>query len=1079
MAHYWVESANDDEGEENENYFLFCQTADQRIFHVTKHQLIEFANAPTEDQSQLFLKPWDPIGANGKKRKRKKEKEKVKQEPRKKRQKEEEEEEEEEKPTVVILQAPTDQVSPVLPPEIMLMILENMSEPTPANRKFVFSFLKGPRRNAVSDELASSKTVLRWWDKVLLMEPPGVIVDMQRFYAERGDLKGFVRRWYSLFVRQYDTQRLIDVTKYYLPHDDQIMDIKLNRITMNTLMFHVRGRVIGTGKYWNAPLEYETLEMEIQRALDAGYEDPIVPAGHVYRPEVPLVLVYPLRKLMLKVVAKRESHNVGMWLIKFEEARWRAIRGRAEDLAWLRNSWQRTETNKKIFRGRIAQTMKVASRALRIMRGLEVGQRYTARDLTAYVWLCMVIIQLFYLPLEKAMKKTSLILRFLTDLREEVRFMELTEQEKKTESKLSAKERLSNREKRSENYYDTVWGAQYAWFAKWNPPRALEGGETPPAPPPGTYDDTDWVEDYLKPKKKEEEEEEEEETDMERHYREEDEQTAERQRKWTRRQQKWKRQAEDERLFKKYGFPKKEGGGDDEGMSSSSTTTSNNKFKTIASDLPKKEAAIQAYNTASEAAQEFIIEEIKHASKSFTNMKDFMVVINRFSDQFLMKLRVFKLVELWKVARDAGATRRNLANSERVVVRNGRRAIEQIIKKRKEEASEPEETDMERQTRQRNFERARGAEAMRNRRLRVQREEAKERSSSRSNNKVKRIASGSPKQEAAIQAYKTAVEAAEQFIVEETKQDVMNRVDTTHVLDKEYGEVAIDRFDTELMAKLKKLKLRELWQAAVDAGATQNQLGFIPKSVYVHGMRAFRRGIEKKKAKEAAIEVYDIAVKEAEQFIIAKINRALGTIKDVEKFEAVINLFGGRLTRELTKFKLGELRKAATVAGATRRELAKMQMTVMQNGHRAIDQSIKKKRENPEYGFSALKEAAVIQAYKTAVEAAEQFIMAETKQDVMDRVDTTPASKEYGEVAIHHFVDELNAKIKKLKLWDLWQEALDTGATQTQLGPTPRKVQMTGIRAFRRGVEKKKTEERSSRSNNKEFKGRRPTEFWN
>ena len=557
MAHYWVESANnDDDQEDNENYFLFCQTADQRIFHVTKHQLIEFANAAPKDQSQLFLKPWDPIGANGKKRKRKKGKEKVKL-PRKKKQKEEEEEEEE-KPSVIILQAPTDQVSPVLPPEIMVMILEHMIEPTPANRKFVFSFLKGNRPNDVSDELASSKTVLRWWRKVLDQEPPGEIVDMQRFYGGRGDLKGFVRRWYSLFVRQYDTQRLIKLPEHYMPIDQQIMAEKLSRITMNTLMFHVRGRVVGTGKYWNAPWEYETLEMEIQRALDAGYEDPIVPAGYVYRPEVPLVLVYPLQKLMLKVVAKRESHNAGLWKQKFEEARWRRIRGREEDRDWIRNVWKWSETNKKVAY-RIGETMRVAAYALQIMRGLEVGQRYTARDLTAYVWLCMVIIRLFYDPLEKAMHKTSMIMRFNTDLREEVRIMGLTEQEKKAESELSAKERLSKRQKRSEKYNETLWGAQYAWFAKWNPPpRKLEGGETPPLSP-GTYDDdTDWVEHYQKKMDEEEEEEDEEERD-------------ERERD----KRRYKRDLEYKRLLQKDEDKRRQ---KREGMSSSSST-SNNKFK--------------------------------------------------------------------------------------------------------------------------------------------------------------------------------------------------------------------------------------------------------------------------------------------------------------------------------------------------------------------------------------------------------------------------------------------------------------------------------------------------------------------
>ena len=69
MAHYWFELAAE---ADSKKYFLFCQTSDQRIFHATKSQLMEFIGSAAEEKNaRLLLRPWDSIGVNGQKRTRK------------------------------------------------------------------------------------------------------------------------------------------------------------------------------------------------------------------------------------------------------------------------------------------------------------------------------------------------------------------------------------------------------------------------------------------------------------------------------------------------------------------------------------------------------------------------------------------------------------------------------------------------------------------------------------------------------------------------------------------------------------------------------------------------------------------------------------------------------------------------------------------------------------------------------------------------------------------------------------------------------------------------------------------------
>ncbi len=440
MAHYWFELGSGGD-EENKNYFLFCQTSDQRIHHASKSQLMEFLESKTA-RRLLLLKPWHSIEG---KRKRKEEKEKEKQqqqEPKKKKQK------------AIVLPAPA--ASLELPPEILVMILHILSEPTPDNRRIIFSFLEGPRRNTFSDELTSSELIWKWYRKVLNREPPVRLMKIGQYYMQRREYKPFARRWYSDFVHVYDLSLLSRLHLYY--HKNEIrfkMKKKLRPVTIDILMRHVRGKNIGSGSgdgtYGDNTSVYEMVEIEIQGALDATRE-----IG--YSGRVPDFMKRPLQYAMLSEAANR---NYDLEVIKFIET-WYEDEAEWFDRVWIGSNAQ--QFVEKI----INNIFKLNEWATRVMRGLGPDKKFTARDLTAYVWLNQVLLKMYYMPLLEAMEINSFPDNFMFALSEELRIIKMSQEEEGVEDRLSVAKKLVRWGQRQQDYWRNAFtGAQGAWTDKW------------------------------------------------------------------------------------------------------------------------------------------------------------------------------------------------------------------------------------------------------------------------------------------------------------------------------------------------------------------------------------------------------------------------------------------------------------------------------------------------------------------------------------------------------------------------------------------------------------------------------------
>ena len=100
-----------------------------------------------------------------------------------------------------------------------------------------------------------------------------------------------------------------------------------------------------------------------------------------------------------------------------------------------------------------------------------------------------------------------------------------------------------------------------------------------------------------------------------------------------------------------------------------------------------------------------------------------------------------------------------------------------------------------------------------------------------------------PKQKAALQAYKTAVEEAKQFITTGIKK----RSESISNLKK--FERKMDEFSSQLQVILvTKFKLGDLWNAAKKLGVTKKDLGTAPRTVHSNGIAAIEQSIKKKKA---------------------------------------------------------------------------------------------------------------------------------------------------------------------------------------------------------------------------------------
>jgi len=451
MAHYWFEL-----DEKNKNYFLFCQTSDRRIFHATKHQLMEFIGSSGKKNTRpLLLKPWAPIGTNGKRTRKggikgeEEDEEEVEGLPEKKKRK-----------VVVVLPAPLKPL-PELPAEMLVMILDGMSNPTPAVRRFIFNALKGSMPNLVSFHLSNSRTIWKWYRETLDRDPPLALAPLEVYYKQRGDLNGFARRWYSGFVRTHDVMDLAWLWRYYKQENQSKMKKKLDPTTMYILMMHLRGRTIGAGVHEGAVAEYERVEMEIQRGLDSPHT--VLSDIYVHIPEF---MLNPLRQIMLQAIEAREA-LVHAYL--FRRATWYAtITSVAKD-TWFLTKWNPSRTRHRID-GIIKNTLQLSTAAIKIIRGIGPEQKFTARDLTAYVWLNQVIIRLLYAPLKEAMKRTSLQLNLIFDLREELRLAARSKEQQITEDKLLVHTRASIWRQREEDYFNGLVDLKAAWKKKWRRP---------------------------------------------------------------------------------------------------------------------------------------------------------------------------------------------------------------------------------------------------------------------------------------------------------------------------------------------------------------------------------------------------------------------------------------------------------------------------------------------------------------------------------------------------------------------------------------------------------------------------------
>ena len=426
MAHYWFELDN-----KKNDYFLFCQTSDQRIHHATKSELMKFLES--NPRSGLLLKPWHLIEG---KRKRKKEGF-----PKKKKQK-----------VIVLPAAPL----PVLPAEILVMILYNLSEPTPDNRRIIFSFLKGPRSNVFSDELTSSELIWEWYRKVLERKPPKQIIQLGQYYIQRGEYKTFARRWYANFVHLYDISQLFPVAEFF--EDDstrKIMQKKLTPVAIKTLMLNLRGRILGLGRHKNSGFEYELVEIEIQAALDATREIPY--SGHI----IPNFMKRPLQYAMITVIEEKgKNDSIKPKLLR--KSWWYDD----HNLPWLEPVWFGSET-KKLKNIRINNIFALSEYLVKVIRGLDKGQKFTARDLTAYAWLTQVLIKLYYMPLGKAMIVDSFPDDFRLFLTEEMRIIKMSKQEREAEDKLSFQKQDERYDKRQDDYFDNLFNTKGVWADRW------------------------------------------------------------------------------------------------------------------------------------------------------------------------------------------------------------------------------------------------------------------------------------------------------------------------------------------------------------------------------------------------------------------------------------------------------------------------------------------------------------------------------------------------------------------------------------------------------------------------------------
>ena len=365
MAEYWWGGHHDS--------VLFCKTSEGLLLHLPEAHFLE---AIREGKS-VILKKWPSI-QNGTKRKRSTGKGKEK------------------TSTVVVLPAPTTSVkrqklTPELPVEVLLQIIQSFSEPTPDMRRIIFKLVKpGTKSNWVTEELAMPKLVWRWYQQTLQTEPPRRLAHLWKYYVvNKQDSATFVREWYSGFVRAYDMKQLDEL--YYSAEGDylsqSLSEIMRKGPILHIIMNQLRGRTIGSGHLdETVVLDYQIIEVEISKAFDT------IPATqHFERVEI---IDTAMTNAMLNYGESRYEEvfvedylnilAIGASDVGFDD-------GPLESVAEF--EWMESHT-RTWFELVLRPIQALSELAVRIIRGLGKTQSLSAKDYTAVVWLNFVTMNL-------------------------------------------------------------------------------------------------------------------------------------------------------------------------------------------------------------------------------------------------------------------------------------------------------------------------------------------------------------------------------------------------------------------------------------------------------------------------------------------------------------------------------------------------------------------------------------------------------------------------------------------------------------------------------------------------------------
>ena len=467
MAHYWT-------AVHSGKHYLCCQTSEGDLLRASAKRVIK----AVQSGEFLTLKPWRFSQSNGEgeeeeeeqQRKRKrteamgKEKTPVAVQPAPKKRKID--------PSVGPLRA-----LPELPPEILLEIMKHWKEPTPAVRRVIFPLLMGSRVNIFSRYLAKSSTVWEWYQDVLGYPPDKGLANLVHYYKGY-DPNAFARQWYSGFVNSYDLKKLWKI--YETPQD--VVELEqfyknMNNVLLHTIKTHLRGRTVGLGGTFNISF-FQEMEMEIQQVLD----ELNIKAGWL-RPDRLVDSALTIAMLNVGQLWGMGVHQ-NTYLETFQK----------HDEKWMEKNWLGTPTNQFIF-DVINPIQDMSKAAIRFIRNRPFRERFTARDITALVWLINLSMALAkpageyaeanYLTVLQEDPENDFTIAFMGRLRDQLRWHTLTEEEREEEEFFPLEMKENELMEREMFWGSEAHDREKRWVRKWGPKKkSTPKGEGPSVPPP-------------------------------------------------------------------------------------------------------------------------------------------------------------------------------------------------------------------------------------------------------------------------------------------------------------------------------------------------------------------------------------------------------------------------------------------------------------------------------------------------------------------------------------------------------------------------------------------------------------------